>query len=84
AHCGVCDVVFGKTEELLKNYPQVKQITVSIEEMPDIAGEFLVFTAPTILVFMDGKEVFRQSRFVMFRELEETLQLLIESGKSNE
>lgn len=79
AHCGVCDVVFEKTGELLKKYPQVKAAAVSIEKTPDIAGEFLVFTAPTILLFLQGKEVLRQSRFVTFGKVEETLQLLVES-----
>ncbi|MGD8191899.1 thioredoxin family protein [Brevibacillus ginsengisoli] len=78
AHCGVCDVVFAKTEELLKKYPEINRIAASIEETPELAGEFLVFTAPTILLFAGGKEVLRQSRFVMFNELEDTLKLINE------
>lgn len=35
--------------------------------------------APTILLFMEGKEVFRQSRIVVFAELERALQLAAES-----
>lgn len=73
ANCGVCDVVFEKTEKLLQKYSQVKGVAVSIEKTPAIAGEFLVFTAPTILLFLHGKEVFRQSRFVIFEQLEEAL-----------
>ncbi|WCN37425.1 thioredoxin family protein [Aneurinibacillus uraniidurans] len=73
ANCGVCDVVFEKTERLLQKYPRVKSVAVSIEKTPAIAGEFLVFTAPTILLFLHGKEVLRQSRFVRFEQLEEAL-----------
>lgn len=73
ANCGVCDVVLEKTEKLLQKYPHVKSVAVSIEKTPAIAGEFLVFTAPTILLFLRGKEVLRQSRFVRFEQLEEAL-----------
>lgn len=73
ANCGVCDVTYARTIELLKQYPQVKSMVVSMERIPNISGEFLVFTAPAILLFMDGKEVFRQARFVSFDELERVL-----------
>ncbi len=41
--------------------------------MPEVSGEFLVFTVPTILVFYDGKEIIRQSRFIQFEKLNEDI-----------
>lgn len=79
ADCGVCDDVFEKTEELLKQYPQVNAVLVSADESPGVAGEFLVFTAPTILLFAEGREVHRQARFVLFGKLEEALQGWVEA-----
>ncbi|CAI8710170.1 Thioredoxin [Brevibacillus sp. IT-7CA2] len=73
SNCGVCDVTYARAVELLKQYPQVKSMVASIEKMPTLSGEYLVFTAPAILLFMDGKEVFRQARFVSFDELERVL-----------
>ncbi|MFC8687263.1 thioredoxin family protein [Brevibacillus porteri] len=73
ANCGVCDVTYARTVELLKQFPQLKSMVVSMEKIPTISGEYLVFTAPAILLFMDGKEVFRQARFVSFDELERVL-----------
>ncbi|MFS0578868.1 hypothetical protein [Brevibacillus sp. 179-C9.3 HS] len=54
-------------------------MVTSIEKAPFISGEFLVFTAPTILLFADGKEVFRQARFISFDELERVLKIAIEA-----
>ncbi|KMZ42986.1 MULTISPECIES: thioredoxin family protein [Bacillales] len=79
ANCGVCDVTYARTVELLKQYPQVKSMVASMEKMPNLSGEFLVFTAPAILLFMDGKEVFRQARFVSFDELEHVLKLTVDA-----
>ncbi|MDR7318341.1 thioredoxin family protein [Brevibacillus nitrificans] len=79
ANCGVCDATFEKTKELLQSYPQVPFMVASIEKLPSLSGELLLFTAPTILLFREGKEVFRQSRIVVFGELERSLQVMIES-----
>lgn len=79
ANCGVCDATFAKTKELLESYPQIEFMVASIEKIPSLSGEFLVFTAPTILLFMEGKEVFRQSRIVVFGDLERALQLSVEA-----
>lgn len=79
ANCGVCDATFEKAKELLEGYPQIELLVASIEKIPSLAGEFLVFTAPTILLFMEGKEVFRQSRIVVFGDLERALKLSVEA-----
>lgn len=67
--CGVCDAVLVKLQELLNEYTGVEASSVFIDEVPQISGEFLVFTAPTILVFFDGKEVLRESRFIRFSNI---------------
>lgn len=54
ANCGVCDATFEKTKELLQSYTQVPFMVVSIEKIPRLSGEFLIFTAPTILLLREG------------------------------
>lgn len=83
ANCGVCDVTYEKTTKLLESYPQVIGVAASIEKIPSIAGEFLVFTAPTVLLFIEGKEVFRQSRIVAFQQFEEVVKQAVEASSSS-
>ncbi|GIP25965.1 thiol reductase thioredoxin [Paenibacillus sp. J23TS9] len=73
-HCGVCDSVMAKLDDKLPSFPQVKGIYIRMEEAPEVSGEYLVFTAPTLLLFMEGKEVFRQSRFILMGDVEKQLQ----------
>lgn len=80
ANCGVCDATLEKTIQLLASYPEVKGRIVSIEQTPELSGEFLVFAAPTILLFFEGKEVHRQSRIVVFGELEDALKTVLRFG----
>lgn len=71
--CAVCEPVSAKLEVLLQDFPQVSAIAVYAEEVREIAGCFLVFTVPTILVWVEGKEVYRESRFIRFEDLRSVL-----------
>ncbi|MFX3625549.1 MAG: thioredoxin family protein [Ectobacillus sp.] len=71
--CGVCDAVLVQTEELLEQFPKLEGVLVSMKEVPEISAEYLVFTAPTLLVFVQGKEVMRESRFIVFEKFEYNL-----------
>lgn len=73
-NCGVCISVEAKLDKLIQEFVEVKEgIKVKIDTMPEVSGEFLVFTVPTILVFYDGKEIIRQSRFIQFEKLNEDI-----------
>ncbi|EOD00386.1 thioredoxin family protein [Caldisalinibacter kiritimatiensis] len=71
--CSVCQDVKPKLEKLLEDYPQIHSGYTKIEEAPEVSGQFTVFTAPTIILFVEGKEVLRESRFIQFHKLEEGL-----------
>jgi len=58
---------------MLSSYPKVKSIKIDIDESPSLCAEFLVFIAPTILIFAQGKETLRESRFIVLNELEKNL-----------
>ncbi|MCT9925466.1 thioredoxin family protein, partial [Enterococcus faecalis] len=38
-------------------------------ETPEVASKFEVLTAPVVLIFHQGKEVFRQARFIDFKKI---------------
>ena len=59
-------------------YPQVKTLRadfpilflkVNVAEVPEIAGQLSLFTAPVVLLFNDGKEYARFARFLPIEEL---------------
>ncbi|MGF9966347.1 thioredoxin family protein [Bacillus rhizoplanae] len=74
--CGVCDVMLEKIMQLLETYPNVEKIVVSLEDMREISGQYLVFTAPTVLLFYDGKEIVRESRFISLENINRILQMI--------
>ena len=68
--CGPCLALRPKVEELLREqFPEVKFMVVDSVENPQLNGEFQVFANPTLLVFFDGKEYIRKSKYVSIPEL---------------
>ena len=67
--CGVCNVMLGKVERLADRFPSLTSFYTDITEEPLIASQFLVYSGPTVLLLMDGKEVYRGSQFIDLEEL---------------
>ena len=68
--CGVCNVMLDKVEKLVDQFPSLTSFYTDITEEPLIAGQFLVYSGPTVLLLMGGKEVYRGSQFIDLEELE--------------
>ena len=62
--------MLGKVERLADQFPSLTSFYTDISEEPLIAGRFLVYSGPTVLLLMDGMEVFRGSQFIDLEELE--------------
>jgi len=72
--CSVCKVLKPRVDELVgENYPLIKRYYVDIEKSPLIAGQYRVFTIPTILIFFDGREQARLSRNIGMQQVEEAI-----------
>ncbi len=68
--CSVCHVLLPKVEELIKKYPKGSICTIDLDEKPEAAGTFMVFSIPALIVYSKGKELYRGARFFNFEELE--------------
>lgn len=61
--CNVCHVLRPKLMEALeKEYPSIGRYHADVALTPEIAAQFQVFSAPTIIVFLEGKEFIRKGR----------------------
>ena len=68
--CGVCNVMLDKVKLLADSHTSLCSFYTDILEEPLIAGRFLVYSGPTVLLLMDGKEIYRASQFINLEELE--------------
>ena len=63
--CNVCHALKPKiSKEFEAYFPKIKQVFIDSSLAPEIPAHFNIFSVPTILVFLDGKEFSRESRNV--------------------
>ena len=77
-YIGVCNVMLDKVERLADSITAVYSFYTDITEEPLIAGQFLVYSGPTVLLLMDGKEVYRASQFIDLEKLQFNINRYIE------
>jgi hypothetical protein len=53
-----------------EQFPEMDTAWIDIERSPVIAGQNRIFSAPTLLVYFEGKETLRKSRNISLQELE--------------
>lgn len=68
--CNVCHVLKPKLAEAIEsNFKEFKIVSIDTSEKQEIAAHFGVFTIPTVLVFLDGREFLRKSRHMSVDEV---------------
>jgi thioredoxin-like negative regulator of GroEL len=73
-NCNVCHALRPKFKEVFnKEFPQLKQIYLDAHENAVISAHYQVFSVPTMIVFMDGREFAREGRTVSMYQLTEKL-----------
>lgn len=69
--CPPCISLRPKVEELISNtFQKMRLVWVNSKNYPKIPANYNVFANPTILIFFEGKEFKRFSKYVSISELE--------------
>ncbi|WP_046174769.1 thioredoxin family protein [Domibacillus indicus] len=71
--CSVCHALRPRVETLLADFPHVTAVHADTAELPELAGQLTIFSAPAVLLFIRGKEIFRMARFVPIDKLKENI-----------
>lgn len=74
--CQVCKVLKPKISNLVDSFKGVQFLYIDIKENPKTSGQYLVFTIPTIVLFVSGKEHVRFSRHFSVDEFNHILERL--------
>ena len=69
---GVGKAVLPKLVELADTY-KIKIALIDIDKQPLIRGQYEVFSAPTLLIIREKREVLRESKFIDFENVKRLL-----------
>ncbi len=72
--CGVCHALRPKIKVLFNdNFPLIEQIFLDANENAEIASSLNVFSIPTMLVYLDGKEFLREGRNMSIVQIDDKM-----------
>lgn len=55
--CGPCKVTAPILEEIAKEKANVRFVKVDVDQNPDLASKYSIFSIPTFMIFKDGQVV---------------------------
>jgi len=60
--CSVCVALDQRLKPWIQDrFPELAYRKIKLEDFPLLRGELMVFSAPVLLLFQNGKEVFRKA-----------------------
>lgn len=71
--CSICHALLPKLIELLSHYPLIRLGHIDASKVEEVAGKFLILSAPMMLLLIEQKEYLREDRFVRLTLLMEKL-----------
>lgn len=71
--CGPCKMLKPIVDSISEERPDVKVVSINIDDEEDLAEEYEVFSIPCVVAFKDGKEL---ARSVGFKSKDEILKLI--------
>lgn len=73
--CAPCISLRPKVENLMvHSLPKMKLIFINSKANPEIPASFGIFSNPTILLFFEGKEYRRFSKYISIHELQQAIE----------
>lgn len=73
--CTVCHADQPKVQQLV-NQHDIDGYQITINDMPEAAGQLSLFASPVVILFNKGKEFHRQARIIDFNQLERSIEQL--------
>lgn len=72
--CSVCHAIEPKLDAMMLEHPDWAVMKVDGSKAPEVTGQLLVMAVPTLVFFVDGREVDRLSRSFSMAQVEELLE----------
>lgn len=72
--CNVCKALKPKIKNLLQEkFSRVKFLEINGQENPELSARYSIFSVPTILIYFNGTEHYRKSRYISLQEISDLI-----------
>ena len=73
--CTACQSILGMLQQNVPNLEKIEIHSIFIDDMDQFRGEHLIFSVPTVLIFSEGKELLRESRYINYAKITRLIEL---------
>lgn len=71
--CGVCRDLQPKIESMIDRYPNIRAVKVDVQNVSELTASYHIFSAPVVMLFVQGKETVREAGIISVIKLEEKI-----------
>ncbi|WP_303867762.1 thioredoxin family protein [Acetobacterium wieringae] len=71
--CSVCRDLQPKIEAMIDRYPNIRAVKVDVQNVSELTASFHIFSAPVVMLFVQGKETVREAGIISVIKLEEKI-----------
>ncbi len=73
--CTICNTILDTLKRNVSNIDEIEKYAIYIDDMDQFRGDHLIFSVPTVLIFSDGKELLRESRYINYTKIERLIEM---------
>ena len=73
--CTACQAMLNMLKHNVKNLDQIDIYNIYIDDIDKFRGDHLIFSVPTVLIFSNGKELLRESRYINYAKVERLIDM---------
>jgi thioredoxin-like negative regulator of GroEL len=74
--CSVCQNIVPYIKERVPAFDQLNLIEIYMDDFDELKGKFMVFTVPTVMLYHEGKEILRESRFINTDKINRLIEMM--------
>lgn len=74
-NCGVCSTILNTLQHNVNNLDQIDIYSIYIDDVDEFRGQHTIFSVPTVLIFSNGKELLRESRYINYSKVQRLISL---------
>jgi thiol-disulfide isomerase/thioredoxin len=74
--CSVCQTIIPYIKERVSSFEKLNVIELYIDDHDELKGKFMIFTVPTVMLYHEGKEMLRESRFINTDKINRLIEMM--------
>ncbi|MEC9485816.1 MAG: hypothetical protein UMR38_08145 [Candidatus Izemoplasma sp.] len=67
--CTICNTIENTLIRNVSNLDKIERYAIYIDDIDQFRGDHLIFSVPTVLIFSEGKELLRESRYINYNKI---------------